>query len=51
MVFAFAAAAALPAFAGTWRQNSYGWWYQNDDGTYPAGGWQWIDSNGDGTAE
>ena len=48
---AIAAAAALPASAGTWRQNASGWWYQNDDGTYPAGGWQWIDSNGDGTAE
>ena len=47
----FAAAAAFPAYAGTWRQNSSGWWYLNDDGTYPAGGWQWIDSNGDGTAE
>ena len=48
---AFAAAAALPAYAGTWRQNAAGWWYQNDDGSYPAGGWQWIDGNGDGTAE
>ena len=47
----FAAAAALPAYAGSWRQNASGWWYQNDDGTYPAGGWQWIDSDGDGTAE
>ncbi len=48
---AFAAAAALPAYAGTWHQNAAGWWYQNDDGSYPAGGWQWIDGNGDGTAE
>ena len=48
---AFAAAAALPVYAGSWRQNASGWWYQNDDGTYPAGGWQWIDSDGDGTAE
>jgi hypothetical protein len=48
---AFAAAAAFPAYAGTWRQNASGWWYLNDDGTYPAGGWQWIDSDGDGTAE
>ena len=48
---AFAAAVALPAYAGSWRQGPSGWWYQNDDGTYPAGGWQWIDSDGDGTAE
>ena len=45
----FAAAAALPAYAGSWRQNASGWWYQNDDGTYPAGGWlqkEQADSNG-----
>ena len=48
---AFAAAVALPVYAGSWRQGPSGWWYQNDDGTYPAGGWQWIDSDGDGTAE
>ena len=27
------------AFAGTWMQNETGWWYQNDDGTYPANTW------------
>ena len=48
---AFAVAAALPVCAGTWVQDASGWWYRNDDGTYPAGGWQWIDGNGDGTAE
>ena len=45
------AAAAFPVYAGTWVQDASGWWYRNDDGTYPAGGWQWIDGNGDGTAE
>lgn len=30
------------AFAGTWNQDSFGWWYQNDDGGYPAGKWQQI---------
>lgn len=44
-------AAAAPSFAGQWRQDYSGWWYQNDDGSYPAGTWQWIDSDGDGTAE
>ena len=48
---ALLAGGALPAYAGSWRQGPSGWWYQNDDGTYPAGGWQWIDSDGDGTAE
>lgn len=37
------AALAMPAFAGQWQQNETGWWYQNDDGTYPNSGWQWID--------
>lgn len=32
-----------PAFAGQWQSNAQGWWYQNDDGSYPADGWQWID--------
>ncbi len=44
---AFAAALTLsmsvPAFAGQWQQNTTGWWYQNDDGGYPANSWQWID--------
>lgn len=43
----FAAALSLsmsiPAFAGQWQQNTTGWWYQNDDGGYPSGSWQWID--------
>ncbi len=41
----------VSAFAGTWRSDSNGWWYQNDDGSFPAGTWQWIDGNGDYTAE
>lgn len=31
------------AFAGEWKTSPSGWWYQNDDGTYLADGWQWID--------
>lgn len=34
---------SVPAFAGQWQQNTTGWWYQNDDGGYPANSWQWID--------
>lgn len=57
---AFSAAAALSAFAGQWVQdgnraaNAGGisnWWYRNDDSSYPAGRWDWIDGNNDGTAE
>lgn len=43
--------AAAPAFAGVWKTGANGWWYDNQDGTYAAGGWMWIDGNGDGIAE
>lgn len=35
----------FPAFAGEWKQNNTGWWYQNDDGTNPAASWQQINGN------
>lgn len=38
-------------FAATWIQDEIGWWYQNDDKSYPANGWYWIDGNRDGIAE
>ena len=41
----------LAAFAGTWQQNSAGWWWDNGNGTWPAGQWAWCDGNLDGTAE
>lgn len=44
-------AMSLSAFAGQWNQDSGGWWYQNDDGTYPVNSWQWIDGNADGVSE
>lgn len=42
---------SLPAFAGQWISNSTGWWWQNDDGSWPANSWQWLDGNKDGIAE
>lgn len=33
------------AFAGEWKQNSTGWWYQNDDGTNPSTIWKQINDN------
>lgn len=36
---------------GAWKQDAAGWWYDNGDGTWPAGGWKWIDGNHDGVAE
>ncbi len=37
--------------AGAWKQDAAGWWWQNEDGSYPAGVWEWIDGDEDGTAE
>lgn len=46
---------SMSAFAGVWRTgvspNEDRWWYDNEDGTWAEGGWQWIDGNQDGTAE
>jgi uncharacterized protein YkwD len=44
-------AACATVLAGAWKQNAAGWWYDNGDGTYPAGKWEWLDGNGDGVAE
>ena len=46
-----AAAACLPVFAGEWKQDYVGCWYDNGNGTYPAGTWKWIDSDHNGVAE
>ena len=40
--------AATPAYAGQWMQDGNGWWWQNDDGSYPTAKWQWIDGDADG---
>lgn len=34
---------SMTALAGQWKQDSKGWWYQNDDGSYTKNGWQNID--------
>ena len=49
MIFSVFMSAA--AFAGQWQSDASGWWWQNDDGSYPANTWQWLDGNGDGVAE
>ena len=42
---------SMSAFAGEWKQDSNGWWWQNDDGSYPVSTWQWLDGNKDGLSE
>lgn len=41
----------ITALAGQWRSDANGWWWQNDDGSYPRNTWQWIDGNNDGIKE
>lgn len=33
---------SLPALAGEWKRDEAGWWYQNEDSSYPNNGWTWI---------
>ena len=47
----FAIFFTINAYAGTWIQDSKGWWYDQGNGTWPSNSWQWIDGNSDGTAE
>lgn len=42
---------AFTSIAASWQQNATGWWWQNDDGTWPANEWRWLDGNNDGVAE
>lgn len=42
---------AMPAFAGQWISDSNGWWWKNNDGSYPANTWAWLDGNQDGVSE
>ena len=41
----------FPSQAGQWHMDERGWKWQSDQGVSPAGGWQWIDGNGDGVYE
>ena len=33
---------AVPAFAGEWKADTKGWWYREDNGSYPASTWKEI---------
>lgn len=32
----------IPAFAGEWKADTKGWWYREDNGSYPASTWKEI---------
>lgn len=44
-------ACAAPAYAGEWKQDSKGQWWQSEDGSYPVNTGMWIDGDHDGKAE
>lgn len=33
---------SMTAFAGQWKQDSKGWWYQEDNGSYPVSKWREV---------
>lgn len=35
---------SMTSFAGEWKIDQVGWWYQNDDGSYAKDGWAKIDN-------
>ena len=41
----------ISCLAAGWQQNTIGYWYENENGTWPANTWEWIDGNKDGRAE
>lgn len=48
---AIAMAMGTTAYAGEWKSDNTGWWYDLGDGSYCQNGWQWIDGDQDGVAE
>lgn len=48
---AMMSAISFASFAGTWQSDANGWWWQEDDGSYPVNSWQWIDGNNDNVSE
>lgn len=47
----FSAACSFTAYAGSWKENTQGWWWERDNATYPTNGWEWIDADRDGISE
>lgn len=40
---AFLACTPMTALAGSWQSDNTGWWYQEDDGSYPTAAWKQVD--------
>ena len=48
MVMGMSLSMSLLSYAGEWKEDNIGKWYQNDDGTYPISQWKWIEFNNGG---
>lgn len=46
-----ASSMSMTVLAGQWVQENNDFKYQEDNGSYPANTWKWIDGNNDGVAE
>lgn len=51
MAAAMTVGVATTAMAAEWKQDAKGWWWQEDNGSYPTSQWKWLDGNKDGIAE
>lgn len=51
LALALTALTGITALAGEWKQDAIGYWWQDDDGSYPVSCWRWLDGNGDGISE
>lgn len=51
LTVAMTAAMGITAFAGQWNCDSVGWWWSEDNGSYPVNEWRWLDGNSDGISE
>lgn len=45
IIIGTALSVSLPVYGAQWKQDSTGWWYEQDNGSYPAGGWELISGN------
>lgn len=41
----------ITSFAGQWNNDANGWWWADDNGSYPVNEWRWLDGNQDGVSE
>ncbi|HJB07559.1 MAG TPA: hypothetical protein H9716_06780 [Candidatus Enterocloster faecavium] len=42
---------SFPSYAGHWVHDKNGWWWQEEDKSYPRDTWKWLDGDGDCLAE